>query len=66
MVEPTVWEFKLRPNVKFHNGDSFTADDVKFSLERATRYAVSRVCRRRGFFFVAARRILRYMPNYFD
>ena len=24
--------FKLRPGVKFHNGDPFTAGDVKFSL----------------------------------
>jgi len=30
-----VWEFKLRPNVKFHNGNGFNADDVVFSLERA-------------------------------
>lgn len=25
---------KLRPNVKFHNGDAMTAEDVKYSLER--------------------------------
>ena len=33
--DPTVWEFKLRPNVTFHDGAAFTADDVLFSLERA-------------------------------
>lgn len=33
--DPSVWEFKLRPNVKFHNGNSFDADDVVFSLNRA-------------------------------
>ncbi|KAF1023228.1 MAG: Glutathione-binding protein GsiB [Paracidovorax wautersii] len=33
--DPTVWEFKLRPGVKFHNGATLTADDVVFSLERA-------------------------------
>ncbi len=32
---PSVWEFKLRPNVKFHNGNAFTADDVVFSIKRA-------------------------------
>jgi peptide/nickel transport system substrate-binding protein len=31
---PDVWLFKLRPDVKFHNGESFTADAVKFTLER--------------------------------
>ena len=33
--DANVWEFKLRPNVKFHNGNAFNADDVVFSLERA-------------------------------
>ena len=33
--DPTVWEFKLRQGVKFHNGNPFDADDVVFSLERA-------------------------------
>jgi len=33
--DPSVWEFKLRPNVKFHEGEDFTADDVVFSLERS-------------------------------
>lgn len=34
-TSPTTWMFKLRPNVKFHDGASFTADDVIFSLARA-------------------------------
>jgi len=29
-----VWEFVLRKNVRFHNGDPVTAEDVKFSFER--------------------------------
>lgn len=33
-ISPTVLEFKLREGVKFHNGDPFTAKDVKYSLER--------------------------------
>jgi len=32
---PTVWRFHLRPNVKFHGGQAFTADDVIFSYNRA-------------------------------
>src|ERR1700758_5345787 len=34
ILEPTHWRFHLRKNVKFHNGDPFTADDVIFSAER--------------------------------
>jgi len=34
LVAPTTWEFKLRKGVKFHNGETFTADAVKFSIER--------------------------------
>src|SRR5713101_8071405 len=35
LVSPQVWEVKLRRGVKFHNGEDFTAESVKFSLERA-------------------------------
>jgi peptide/nickel transport system substrate-binding protein len=34
-VEPTRWRFFLRPNVKFHNGATFNADDAVFSFKRA-------------------------------
>src|SRR5919204_3269130 len=30
----TAWVFKLRPGVRWHNGDPFSSADVKFSLER--------------------------------
>lgn len=33
--DPTVWVFKLRQGVKFHDGADFTAEDVVFSLDRA-------------------------------
>jgi peptide/nickel transport system substrate-binding protein len=29
-----VWEFKLRQGVTFHDGTDFTAEDVKFTIER--------------------------------
>jgi len=35
MTAPTVWRFRLRPGVTFHDGSAFTADDAVFSLERA-------------------------------
>ena len=36
-VDQTTWEFKLRKGAKFHNGDDFTAEDVKFTLDRVTK-----------------------------
>jgi len=33
-IAPTVWEFKLRHDVKFWNGDPLTSTDVKFSIEK--------------------------------
>ncbi len=35
--DPTVWRFKLREGVTFHDGAEFNADDVLFSLERAMK-----------------------------
>ena len=34
-VDATTWEFKLRPNVKFHDGSPFSSADVVFSIQRA-------------------------------
>jgi peptide/nickel transport system substrate-binding protein len=33
LIDDRTWQFRLRRNVKFSNGDPFTADDVKFSVE---------------------------------
>ncbi len=34
-ADQLVYDFKLREGLKFHNGDPFTAEDVKFSFHRA-------------------------------
>ena len=34
LTAPTTWTFKLRPGVRWHNGDPFSAADVKYSFER--------------------------------
>jgi peptide/nickel transport system substrate-binding protein len=47
-VAPTVWRFKLRPGVKFHDGAPFTADDAVFSLERAREAPSQRAFQLKG------------------
>src|SRR5471032_236759 len=34
LASPSVWEFKLRHDVQFSNGDPFTSADVKFTVEK--------------------------------
>lgn len=42
-VTPSEWVFHLREGIEFHEGQSFAADDVVFSLRRALDWAKSRV-----------------------
>ena len=39
-ADQKVYEFKLREGLKFHNGDPFTAEDVRFSFYRAKGYKI--------------------------
>ena len=41
LVDPTTWDFALRPGVKWSDGRDFTADDVVFSYARAPNVAGS-------------------------
>jgi len=38
-ADSLVWTFHLRPNVKFHDGESLTAEAVKLSIEAAKDHA---------------------------
>lgn len=38
-ADPLTWVFTLRPNVVFHDGSTFDAEDVKASIERAKNLA---------------------------
>jgi peptide/nickel transport system substrate-binding protein len=48
MVSPTVWRFRLRENVRFHDGTPFTADDAVFSIGRALARSSQRANQMRG------------------
>jgi peptide/nickel transport system substrate-binding protein len=41
-ADQRTYEFKLREGPRFHNGDSFTAEDVKFSFHRAKGFKILR------------------------
>ena len=44
-VNPTTWEFKLRPGVHFHDGALMSAEDVKYSIDRAMHLTGARTFR---------------------
>jgi peptide/nickel transport system substrate-binding protein len=44
----TTWRFRLRPNVKFHDGSPFGADDAVFSIQRALMKTSQRANQLRG------------------
>jgi peptide/nickel transport system substrate-binding protein len=54
-VDPRTWRFRLRPNVRFHDGSAMTADDVVFSIERALAKTSQRAFQLRG--VTAARKV---------
>ncbi len=47
-LDPKTWRFRLRPNVRFHDGTPLGADDVVFSIERALAKTSQRSGQLRG------------------
>jgi peptide/nickel transport system substrate-binding protein len=47
-IDSRTWRFRLRPNVRFHDGSPFTADDAVFSIERALAKTSQRAFQLRG------------------
>jgi peptide/nickel transport system substrate-binding protein len=45
VLDPTNWEFTLRPGVRFHNGATMSAEDVRYSLLRALKLGGARTFR---------------------
>ena len=41
-ISDTIWELKLCRGVKFHDGTDFTAEDVKFTIERGKEQGASK------------------------
>lgn len=41
-IDPLTWEFKLREGVKFSDGTPFSAEDVRFTIERARNLKATR------------------------
>jgi peptide/nickel transport system substrate-binding protein len=42
-IDPLTWQFKLRRDVKFHNGEPFNADAAKFTIDRLITKGVHQV-----------------------
>lgn len=42
--DQVTWEFQIRKGVKFHNGETLTAEDVRFSYERLLSKALNAPC----------------------
>ncbi|MCE2689719.1 MAG: ABC transporter substrate-binding protein [Rubrivivax sp.] len=55
MTSSTVWRFKLRPGVSFHDRSAFTADDAVFSIQRAMAAPSQRAFQLKG--VAAARKV---------